>query len=224
MIGKDRSPSGQPKTKSWVKSVTLCILTSECKLPEVLSRRIRLTVKSFPRSRSLPLFSRPLHLIQEWWCMEKLDAYHSYGFKSQFPNILQCYDQQTLIVWSPCSLNWINYLPQSQWYLLPFLWLIIQRVKHGRTMIGLCGFLTALYKMRAPQLSVTTLTRRKQAKLLKKKKKKPAVLRRACPQYGGGGSFTITISTIRHTEYSFILFFYCFIFYFALWRGNQGAC
>ena len=74
-------------------------------------------------------------------------------------------------------------------------------------MIGLCGFLTALYKMRAPQLSVTTLTRRKQAKLLKKKKKKPAVLRRACPQYGGGGSFTITISTIRHTEYSFIIFF-----------------
>lgn len=37
-------------------------------------------------------------------------------------------------------------------------------------------------------------------------KKKPAVLRRACPQYGGGGSFTITISTIRHTEYSFIFF------------------
>ena len=171
MIGKDRSPSEQPKTKSWVKSVTLCSLTSECKLPEVLSRRIRLTVNIFPRSRSLPLFSRPLHLIQEWWCMEKLDAYHSYGFKSQFPNILQCYDQQKLIVWSPCSLNWINYSPQSQWYLLPFLWLIIQRVKHGRTMKGLCGFLTALYKMRAPQLSVTTLTRRKQAKLLKKKKK-----------------------------------------------------
>ena len=40
----------------------------------------------------------------------------------------------------------------------------------------------------------------------KKKKKKPAVLRRACPQYGGGGSFTITISNIRHTEYSFIFF------------------
>lgn len=39
-------------------------------------------------------------------------------------------------------------------------------------MKGLCGFLTALYKMRAPQLLVTTLTRRKQAKLLKKKKKK----------------------------------------------------
>lgn len=103
--------------------------------------------------------------------MEKLDAYHSYGFKSQFPNILQCYDQQTLIVWSPCSLNWINYSPQSQWYLLPFLWSIIQRVKHGRTMKELCGFLTTLYKMRAPQLLVTTLTRRKQAKLLKKKKK-----------------------------------------------------
>lgn len=145
--------------------------------------------------------------------MEKLDAYHSYGFKSQFPNILQCYDQQTLIVWSPCSLNWIKYSPQSQWYLLPFLWLIIQRVKHGRTMKGLCGFLTALYKMRAPQLSVTTLTRRKQAKLLKKKKQKPAVLRRACPQYGGGGSFTITISTIRHTEYSFIFFLLLYILF-----------
>lgn len=46
-----------------------------------------------------------------------------------------------------------------------------------------------------------------------KKKKKPAVLRRACPQYGGGGSFTITISTIRHTEYSFIIFLLLYILF-----------
>ena len=44
-------------------------------------------------------------------------------------------------------------------------------------------------------------------------KKKPAVLRRACPQYGGGGSFTITISTIRHTEYSFIFFLLLYILF-----------
>lgn len=45
------------------------------------------------------------------------------------------------------------------------------------------------------------------------RKKKPAVLRRACPQYGGGGSFTITISTIRHTEYSFIFFLLLYILF-----------
>ena len=49
--------------------------------PEVLTRRICLTIERFLSWWSFPLFSWPLCLIQGWYCKEKLDASHSQGSK-----------------------------------------------------------------------------------------------------------------------------------------------
>ena len=49
--------------------------------PKVLIRRFCLTIKSSSTCWSFPLFSRPLCLIQGWYCKEKLDASHTKGLK-----------------------------------------------------------------------------------------------------------------------------------------------
>ena len=48
---------------------------------KVLIKRIWVTIKSLLNSRSFPLFSWPLCLIQGWYFKEKLDASHSKGSK-----------------------------------------------------------------------------------------------------------------------------------------------
>ena len=42
----------------------------------LLTRRICLAIRSFLNWWSFPLFSSPIHLIQGWHCMEKLEAKH----------------------------------------------------------------------------------------------------------------------------------------------------
>ena len=49
--------------------------------PEVLPRRICLTIKSFFSRWLFPLFSWPWCVIQGWYREEKLDANHSKGLK-----------------------------------------------------------------------------------------------------------------------------------------------
>ena len=55
--------------------------------PEVLMRRICLTIKSIFRWWSFLLFLWPSCLIQGWYCKEKLDARHSWGQKGSSPSI-----------------------------------------------------------------------------------------------------------------------------------------
>ena len=83
-------------------------------------------------------------------------------------------------------------------------------------MKGLCRFFTALYKMRAPQLSVTTLTRRKQAKLLKKKKKKTGCFKAPHAHSMVVEGHLLQQSPPLDTLNILLFFFYCFVFYFAL--------
>ena len=54
-----------------------------CTFTEELTRRICLTIKSFFGWWSFPLFSWHRCVIQWWYCKEELDAYHSWGLKSQ---------------------------------------------------------------------------------------------------------------------------------------------
>ena len=56
-------------------------------LPEVLMRRICLTIKSIFRWWSFLLLLWPSCLIQRWYCKEKLDARHSWGQKGSSPSI-----------------------------------------------------------------------------------------------------------------------------------------
>ena len=50
--------------------------------PKVLTKRICLTINSFFNWWSFLPFSWPQHLIQWWYCKEKLDTSHYYGSKS----------------------------------------------------------------------------------------------------------------------------------------------
>ena len=45
--------------------------------PKGPTRRICITIKGFLNQWLFSLFSWPLHLIQRWWCGEKLEASHS---------------------------------------------------------------------------------------------------------------------------------------------------
>ena len=56
------------------------LLTVLCTFPEMLTRRICLTIKSFFTWWSFPLFSWPYCLIQGWYCEENLDASHSHRY------------------------------------------------------------------------------------------------------------------------------------------------
>ena len=59
------------------------LFTALSTFPQVLTRRITFTIRSFSSWLSFPLFLWPLHanLNQGWYCVEKLDAIHSWEIK-----------------------------------------------------------------------------------------------------------------------------------------------